>query len=59
MAARYGSAMDAERADGIIRYEIGKKFETCLEHTGVFKQTADGLEAFNRFMETCGFTEEV
>ncbi len=58
MTARYGITMDAERADGIIKYEIGKKFETCLEHTGVFKQ-ADGLEAFNRFMKTCGFTEEV
>lgn len=59
ITARYGIAMDAERADEILKLEIGRKFETCLEHTGVFKQTADGLEAFNRFMKACGCREVV
>lgn len=58
MASRYGIAMDENRADSILKYEIGKKFETCLEHTGVFKQTEEGLEAFSRFMNVCDLREK-
>ena len=51
LIARYGNLLTEDRADEVVKYEIGKKFETCLEHTGVFKQTDEGLRAFNKFME--------
>ncbi len=47
----YGNSLTNERAEDIIKHEIGKKFETCLEHTGVFKQTYEGMGAFNSFMK--------
>lgn len=50
---KYG-IISTERADEIVKYEIGKKFETCLEHTGVFKQDTEGLAAFDRFMKSIG-----
>lgn len=50
----YGNSLTKERATEILRKEIGKKFETCLEHSGVFKQTDDGLKAFGRFMDSMG-----
>ena len=34
--------------------EIGAKFETCLEHAGVFKQTPAGQAAFDRFLAKLG-----
>lgn len=52
LVSKYGASLIIERADEIIKHEIGKKFETCLEHTGVFKQTDEGLSAFNKFMES-------
>lgn len=57
LAAKYGINMEPERADEILKLEVGKKFETCLEHTGVFKQTEEGLAAFDRFMKAMGCTE--
>lgn len=51
LLAQYGIVQSKEQADRIVKQEIGKKFETCLEHTGVFKQTDEGLRAFNKFME--------
>jgi len=50
LVSKYGSYLTKERADEVVKFEIGKKFETCLEHTGVFKQTDEGLRAFNRFI---------
>jgi len=54
LISKYGSSLTKERADVILKIEIGKKFETCLEQTGVFKQTDEGLAAFNNFMEAIG-----
>ena len=56
LAAKYGTSNRPENADEIIRNEIGRKFEICLEHTGVFKQTGEGQAAFERFMEKIGCT---
>ena len=36
----------------ILKDEVGKVFATVLEHAGVFKRTAEGFEAFNRFIES-------
>ncbi len=51
LLSKYGNALSDGCADETIRLEIGKKFETCLEHAGVFKQTEEGLKAFNKFMK--------
>ena len=55
LTAKYGTANQKDQSDIIIKSEIGKKFETCLEHTGVFKQNESGLKAFGRFMGKLGF----
>ncbi|MHB8062440.1 MAG: UDP-glucose--hexose-1-phosphate uridylyltransferase [Ruminiclostridium sp.] len=52
LVSKYGASLIEERADEVVKLEIGKKFETCLEHTGVFKQTDEGLEAFNKFISS-------
>ncbi len=54
LVSRYGNTLTDESADEVIRCEIGRKFETCLEHTGVFKQTDEGLKAFDKFMKSIG-----
>ncbi|CAM3777651.1 UDP-glucose--hexose-1-phosphate uridylyltransferase [Aeromicrobium ponti] len=35
----------------MIKCEIGQKFQTVLEHAGVYKQTDEGLIAFKRFLD--------
>ncbi len=57
LKGRYRSVMEPEQAEDILKLEIGKKFEACLEHAGVFKQTEDGIQAFGRFMKAIGFSE--
>ncbi len=57
LVSKYGRAMSPERADEVLKLEIGRKFEICLEHTGVFKQTEEGLKAFDRFMQAIGCSE--
>lgn len=54
LIAKYGDSLTEDRADEAVKFEIGKKFETCLEHTGVFKQTDEGLKAFDKFMKEIG-----
>ncbi|MGP3561823.1 UDP-glucose--hexose-1-phosphate uridylyltransferase [Geobacillus sp. BK01] len=34
----------------LLRYEVGQRFVTVLEHAGVFKRDQNGKEAFRRFM---------
>ncbi|MCX7841777.1 MAG: UDP-glucose--hexose-1-phosphate uridylyltransferase [Clostridia bacterium] len=50
----YGTGLSSEKAAEVIRKEIGVKFKTCLEHTGVFKQDARGQEAFALFLASIG-----
>ncbi len=57
LQAKYTNVMSEEDAQNTIRQEIGAKFETCLEHAGVFKQTQSGREAYNRFMHKLGCVE--
>ena len=42
----------AENAQGILRQEVGAVFATVLEHASVFKCTAEGRDAFLRFIHT-------
>ena len=50
LCAAYGTAASPARAEEIVQEEIGHKFETCLEHAGVFKQNDAGKHAFTRFL---------
>lgn len=54
LISKYGTALTEEAADRVLKNEIGNKFEICLEHSGVFKQDAKGLEAFNIFLKSMG-----
>lgn len=42
---------NAQNAEEIIRAEVGRVFEQVLSDSGVFKRTAEGREAFMRFIE--------
>ena len=46
------SEITVENAMDIIKAEVGKVFATVLEHAGVFKRTAEGKEAFLKFIKT-------
>jgi UDPglucose--hexose-1-phosphate uridylyltransferase len=41
-----------ENIDDILKQEIGKVFLLVLEHAGVYKRTAEGQAAFDRFIAT-------
>lgn len=44
--------INAENIDEILRQEIGKVFVQVLEDAGVYKCTAEGREAFLKFVKT-------
>ncbi|MGN0641904.1 MAG: UDP-glucose--hexose-1-phosphate uridylyltransferase [Huintestinicola sp.] len=41
-----------ENVNEVIRDEIGKVFAQVLEHAGVYKRTAEGMAAFDKFIGT-------
>ncbi len=51
---KYGTALSPEQAQDAVKREIGAKFETCLEHAGVFKLTPQGHAALARFLQKLG-----
>lgn len=51
---KYEQPMSETKAAETVKAEVGAKFETCLEHAGVFKQTQEGLAAYDRFMSKIG-----
>jgi UDPglucose--hexose-1-phosphate uridylyltransferase len=54
LIAKFGTDNSYEEATSTLKHEIGKKFEMCLEHAGVFKQDEEGLKAFSKFMQIIG-----
>ncbi|PTK58858.1 UDP-glucose--hexose-1-phosphate uridylyltransferase [Staphylococcus nepalensis] len=50
MKANYD--INEKNVDEIIEKEVGHKFKRVLEDAGVFKNTSQGQEAFERFIET-------
>ena len=48
---KYGR-IDASNIDGIIEKEIGLVFMEVLEDAGVYKRTAEGQAAFDRFLQS-------
>lgn len=55
LKGRGGVTSDKAGAMELIRHEVGSKFTTILEHAGVFKQTEDGQQAFQRFLSHMGY----
>ncbi|MEF2968947.1 UDP-glucose--hexose-1-phosphate uridylyltransferase [Paenibacillus sp. M1] len=53
----HGTKLDRERAEALLRDEVGRKFAEILEHAGVFKVDAAGREAFRRFIAKTGYQE--
>ncbi len=51
---KYTEKLSAEHAMDTVKKEVGVKFETCLEHAGVFKQTSEGMRAYDKFMKLLG-----
>lgn len=43
---------DRENIMEILQKEVGKVFAKVLEHAGVYKRNAEGLKAFERFIDT-------
>ncbi|MBU5350317.1 UDP-glucose--hexose-1-phosphate uridylyltransferase [Paenibacillus lautus] len=52
------AALDKAGAIELIRREVGHKFTTILEHAGVYKQTAEGQQAFQRFLSHMGYVPD-
>ncbi|OME78979.1 galactose-1-phosphate uridylyltransferase [Paenibacillus sp. FSL A5-0031] len=51
---RFGSSNTAEQAKKIVEAETGSKFLEVLKDAGVYKRTADGAAAFERFLTSIG-----
>lgn len=51
--------LNSMTVDGVIKEEIGRRFLAVLEHSGVFKQTKEGQEAFSRFIMKLNHEQKV
>ena len=40
-----------DKVNGILQAEIGEVFKTVLVHAGVYKRDAEGMAAFDKFMQ--------
>ncbi len=55
MQKRYGVIESEAKAREVLRREVGAIFSQVLEDAGVYKNTLEGMEAFDRFMLKAGF----
>ncbi|MFD1177012.1 UDP-glucose--hexose-1-phosphate uridylyltransferase [Paenibacillus puldeungensis] len=55
LVGRFGTSLTKEKADAILKDEVGLKFSQILEHAGVFKTTESGRKAFERFVLSAGY----
>ncbi|MFC4103123.1 UDP-glucose--hexose-1-phosphate uridylyltransferase [Paenibacillus xanthanilyticus] len=56
MLREHGSALAPEAAAGVLQDEVGRKFLDVLKDAGVYKRTAEGQQAFARFLQSLGLT---
>lgn len=56
LLSNHGTGHSEEKANEILRAEVGDVFCTVLEHAGVYTWDNDGKAAFARFMAHVGFT---
>lgn len=50
---KYGTSNTKKAAESLVQKELTKKFVRVLEDAGVYKQTKDGIAAFERFIQAC------
>lgn len=55
LVGRFGTSLTKEKAEAIVKDEVGLKFSQILEHAGVFKTTESGRKAFERFVLSAGY----
>lgn len=51
LKTEYGSKINKDSVEEIVRLETAKKFLKVLEYAGVFKRNLEGKKAFKRFIE--------
>lgn len=51
LKAKYAGQLTADNVETIVREEVGQVFSRVLEDAGVFKRTAAGQAAFDRFIK--------
>jgi UDPglucose--hexose-1-phosphate uridylyltransferase len=56
MISTHGTRLSARQAEEVLRDEVGRKFLDVLKDAGVYKRTAEGQEAFSRFLLSLGLT---
>lgn len=54
---KYGTNCSIEDAEKHVKSEVGHKFLNVLLDAGVYKKDKKGLEGFNKFMHSLGFSE--
>jgi UDPglucose--hexose-1-phosphate uridylyltransferase len=57
LISKYGSGLTADAAASAIRDEVGRKFLDVLKDAGVYKPTAQGQQAFIKFLNHLGFSK--
>ena len=57
LVSKYGNRVTADRADAIVKAEVGNRFLEVLLDASVFKRDAPGRAAFQRFIQSCGFVQ--
>jgi UDPglucose--hexose-1-phosphate uridylyltransferase len=55
LAARYGTALSTEKAEAVLKEEVGIKFQQVLMDAGVYKKDDKGMAGFTEFMLSAGF----
>ncbi|WP_433945960.1 UDP-glucose--hexose-1-phosphate uridylyltransferase [Paenibacillus sp. SN-8-1] len=55
LAAKYGTRLELQEAEELLRDEVGGIFAEILGHAGVFKQTDKGQSALHQFLTSCGY----
>ncbi|AZN40023.1 UDP-glucose--hexose-1-phosphate uridylyltransferase [Paenibacillus albus] len=58
MIADHGTSLKQEQAEALLTSEVGGKFLEVLGDAGVYKRTAQGQEAFCRFMKSIGLASQ-
>jgi UDPglucose--hexose-1-phosphate uridylyltransferase len=57
LVSKYGNRVTADRANAIVKAEVGNRFLEVLLDASVFKRDAPGRAAFQRFIQSCGFVQ--
>ncbi|MNW02758.1 galactose-1-phosphate uridylyltransferase [compost metagenome] len=55
LVAKYGTQLQLQEAEELLRQEVGSIFAEILGHAGVFKQTEEGQSALHLFLSSCGY----